>query len=204
MDFQKHWSEVYQNKAPDTVSWYQEKPELSLKLIEETGLSKNARLIDVGAGASNLVDHLLELGYSDLSLMDISAESLEISKKRLGEKSLRLKWLVGDVTKIELPKTAYDIWHDRAVFHFLTEEAQQKAYLEKIMESLAPKGHLIIATFASDGPLQCSGLDVMRYDATSLEKFFGKDFSLLSSYSESHITPWTSEQKFIYCHFQGK
>jgi ubiquinone/menaquinone biosynthesis C-methylase UbiE len=203
MDFQKHWSEVYQNKAPDNVSWYQEKPELSLKLIEGTGLSENARIIDVGAGASTLVDHLLELGYSDLSLMDISAESLEISKKRVGEKSLRLKWLVGDVTKIELPKTAYDIWHDRAVFHFLTEEAQQKAYLEKIRASLAPKGHLIIATFASDGPLQCSGLDVMRYDAASLEKFFGKDFSLLSSYSESHITPWTSEQKFVYCHFQG-
>jgi ubiquinone/menaquinone biosynthesis C-methylase UbiE len=204
MDFQKHWSEVYQNKASDNVSWYQEKPELSLKLIEETGLSKNARIIDVGAGASTLVDHLLETGYSEISLLDISPESLDISKKRLGEKSLRLKWLVGDITNIELPKAAFELWHDRAVFHFLTEEAQQQTYLEKITQSLAPNGHLIIATFASDGPLQCSGLDVMRYDVESLERFFGNDFALLASASESHLTPWASEQKFIYCHFQRK
>jgi ubiquinone/menaquinone biosynthesis C-methylase UbiE len=204
MDFQKHWSEVYQNKASDNVSWYQEKPERSLKLIEEIGLSKNARIIDVGAGASTLVDHLLKLGYSEISLLDISPESLDISKKRLGEKSLHLKWLVGDITSIELPNAAYELWHDRAVFHFLTEAAQQQAYLEKIKQSLAPNGHLIIATFASDGPLQCSGLDVMRYDAERLERFFGNDFSLLGSSSESHLTPWASEQKFIYCHFQRK
>jgi SAM-dependent methyltransferase len=201
-DLQSHWSEVYQTKAPDNVSWYQERPDLSLNLIEKTGLDKSARIIDVGAGASTLVDHLLSLGYSKLSLLDISPESLDISKKRLGEKADKLKWLVGDITSIDLPKAAYDIWHDRAVFHFLTEEAQRRRYLEELKQSLVSKGHLIMATFASDGPLQCSGLDVMRYDVDALEGFFGSEFSLLSSQSESHITPWDSEQKFIYCHFQ--
>jgi SAM-dependent methyltransferase len=202
MDMQGHWSEVYQTKPPDNVSWYQERPNLSLSLIEKTGLNKSARILDVGAGASSLADHLLSLGYSELSLLDISPESLNISKKRLGEKANEIKWLVDDITTVTLPKAAYDIWHDRAVFHFLTEESQRLAYLQKVKQSLAAKGHLIMATFASDGPEQCSGLNVMRYDSDTLRKFFGADFSLLSSNYESHITPWASEQKFLYCHFQ--
>jgi SAM-dependent methyltransferase len=162
MDMQQHWSEVYQAKTPDNVSWYQERPELSLSLIEKTGLSKSARIIDVGAGASTLADYLLSLDYRELSLLDISPESLDISKKRLGEKANEIKWLVGNITTVTLPKAAYDIWHDRAVFHFLIEESQRLAYLQQVKQSLAAKGHLIMATFASDGPEQCSGLNVMR------------------------------------------
>jgi SAM-dependent methyltransferase len=202
MDMQQHWSEVYQAKTPDNVSWYQERPELSLSLIEKTGLSKSARIIDVGAGASTLADYLLSLDYRELSLLDISPESLDISKKRLGEKANEIKWLVGNITTVTLPKAAYDIWHDRAVFHFLIEESQRLAYLQQVKQSLAAKGHLIMATFASDGPEQCSGLNVMRYDTDTLRNFFGADFALLSSNYESHITPWASEQKFLYCHFQ--
>lgn len=203
MNPQNHWQNVYQSKAPDNVSWYQEQPDLSLRLIEESNLEKSAAFIDVGAGASTLVDHLLQADYENISLLDISEEALDIAKKRLGEKAAQLKWLVGDITTIELPEAHYALWHDRAVFHFLTEESQRQHYHEQLMKSLAPQAHLIIATFASDGgPMQCSGLDVMRYDAESLQAFLGESFRLLSSHDESHLTPWASEQKFVYCHFQ--
>jgi SAM-dependent methyltransferase len=202
MDLQKHWSDVYQTKAPDNVSWYQETPELSLKLIRQSALAKTAPLIDVGAGASTLVDHLAD--YENISLLDISAEALEISKKRLGEKAAAFKWLVGDICQLELPQAYFALWHDRAVFHFLTTDDAQKRYHQQLMQSLAPKAYVIMATFAKDGPEQCSGLNVMRYDAEALQAFLGDAFDLLGTYRESHITPWASEQKFVYCHFRKR
>lgn len=202
METQKHWENVYQSKAADNVSWYQERPELSLNLIAAAQIAKDAALIDVGAGASTLVDHLLAEGYSQISLLDISETALAVAKKRLGEKAAQVQWLVGDITTIELPKAKYALWHDRAVFHFLTEEEQRRRYHEQLLASLAPQAHLIMATFAIDGPQQCSGLNVMQYDAESLQKFLGASFRLISSQREKHITPWASEQDFIYCHFQ--
>lgn len=201
---ESHWENVYQTKAADNVSWYQERPERSLSMIAEAALAKDAPIIDIGAGASRLVDYLLAENYSQISLLDISQTALEVSKKRLGEKAAHLQWLVGDITSIELPKATYALWHDRAVFHFLTEEGQRRRYHEQLLASLAPQGHLIMATFALDGPNQCSGLNVMQYDAENLEAFLGDSFRLISYQSEKHITPWESEQRFIYCHFQRK
>lgn len=199
MDRKSHWSGVYQAKAVNDVSWYQEHPDLSVELIRRTQVERSARIIDVGAGASTLADHLLADGYSDLTLLDLSAEALNAVRDRLGGRAASVTFLAGDVTDIALPEHGFDIWHDRAVFHFLTDPVLRQKYVETAKRAVRPGGHVIVATFALDGPTQCSGLTVDRYDAASLHGAFGDGFELVDSINETHRTPWGSEQKFIYC-----
>lgn len=200
IDLKTHWSSVYQTKAPNQVSWYQEHPTLSLQFIEQTGLDHDAPIIDVGAGASTLVDHLVQVGYRNLSLLDISGEALYEAQVRLGVAAAALNWIEGDVTRVNLPKHHYAVWHDRAVFHFLTDPVARARYVEQVRHSVRPGGHVIVATFAPDGPEKCSGLEVARYDAVSLHGVFGSPFELVRSANEAHQTPWGSEQRFVYCY----
>jgi len=200
MDYQKHWSHIYETKAVDDVSWYQVRPETSLAYIQQTGIASNAAIIDVGSGASTLVDYLVDAHYTDITLLDLSAEALEIARKRVGDTEAHLHWLVGDITTVELPHNHYDVWHDRAVFHFLTDPELKKRYVEQVLQAVKPNGYVIIATFALDGPDKCSGLTVAQYDAQSLHRVFGNQFELIDSTKETHHTPWGSEQRFIYCY----
>lgn len=195
-----HWSSIYQSKAPDNVSWYQERPDISLDLIRATGIDTSAPIIDVGAGASTLVDYLLQFAYQDLTLLDLSPEALQTVRQRLGERAALVTFFEGDVTRFPLPEHHYHVWHDRAVFHFLTDADSQRRYVEQVRRSVIVGGHVIVATFGIDGPTQCSGLPVGRYDAQSLHSVFGHDFALMNSRSESHHTPWGSEQQFVYCY----
>lgn len=195
-----HWETVYATKPADSVSWFQPHAEKSLEIIQATGQNKHAALIDVGGGASTLVDDLLNLGYDNLSVLDLSAAALKVAQDRLGAKAATVNWLVGDITTVSLPANAYDIWHDRAVFHFLTEEADRRAYVAQVMRSVRPNGHIIIATFAEDGPEKCSGLPVMRYSPEALHQEFGRGFQLVSKDKETHHTPFGTDQQFIYCY----
>lgn len=194
-----HWEDVYSTKPACAVSWYQEHPELSLKLIHRTKLPNTAAIIDVGGGASTLVDDLVHLGYSDISVLDISRAALDLAKARVP--SQNINWIEGDITKIALPESRYDIWHDRAVFHFLTEAEDRRLYVELLEKTLRPNGHVIMATFSETGPEKCSGLEVKRYSAEKLQKELGQGFKLVKHLFESHQTPFGSEQNFIYCHF---
>lgn len=182
------------------VSWYQRHPHLSLQYIRNTGAGKAAHIIDVGGGASTLVDHLLDDGFQHVTVLDISAEALEIAQKRLGQRAGSVTWLEADITQTTLSHQKYDIWHDRAVFHFLTEPQERQRYVHAVRKAVKPGGHVIVATFASDGPERCSGLEVARYDPQSLHSEFGADFELLDSTREEHQTPFHTEQKFIYCY----
>jgi 2-polyprenyl-3-methyl-5-hydroxy-6-metoxy-1,4-benzoquinol methylase len=192
-----HWEQVYQDKPVDQVSWFQREPRRSLELIEASGMSKDAPIIDVGAGASVLVDQLLLNGYTDLSVLDISKNALDISKRRLGNRAIDVAWLVDDVTEFQ-PGRSYALWHDRAVFHFLTDPSQQSAYRSALMRALASGGQAIIGTFAVDGPLRCSGLEIAQYDAASMQVVMGADFTLLQESRESHTTPAGSTQNFAW------
>jgi hypothetical protein len=208
-----HWEQVYENKPVDQVSWFQRDPRRSLELIEASGTSKDAPIIDVGAGASVLVDQLLLNGYTDLSVLDISKNALDISKRRLGNHATDVAWLVDDVTEFQpgrsyalwhdravfhFPGRSYALWHDRAVFHFLTDPSQQAAYRSTLMRALASGGQAIIGTFAVDGPLRCSGLEIAQYDAASMQAVMGADFTLLQESRESHTTPAGSTQNFAW------
>ena len=195
-----HWNTVYAKQAADAVSWYQPHAQLSLDLIRRTGIAPDAGIIDVGGGASTLVDDLLADGYSNLSVLDLSAAALHAAQLRLGQNAAKVKWIEADITEAELPTAAYDLWHDRAVFHFLTGEAQRAAYVRAVLRALRPGGHVIVATFAEDGPLACSGLPVMRYSADALHDEFGARFELLDHRSETHHTPGGALQQFIYCY----
>lgn len=202
MDYEAHWSQLYQTKDSTQVSWYQKYPALSLDLIEHTGLGPDAAIIDVGAGASVLADHLLAQGYRHLTLLDLAAEALQVTRDRLGPQAQSVTWIVGDITTIPLPSHHYDIWHDRAVFHFLTDPILQEKYVQQVRHALKPGGHLIIATFAPDGPERCSGLTVARYDADTLQAVLGHVFELQESRRETHQTPFGTEQHFVYARFQ--
>lgn len=195
-----HWEDVYARKAPDSVSWFQPHAEHSLNLIERTGLGHDAAIIDVGGGASTLVDDLLASGHSDLSVLDLSAAALHAAQVRLGDAATRVNWIEADITEVELPAQRYDLWHDRAVFHFLTDPAQRRIYVDKVLRSVKPGGHVIIATFAEDGPENCSGLPVMRYGANALHAEFGAPFELLEHRREAHHTPAGVVQQFVYCY----
>jgi SAM-dependent methyltransferase len=192
-----HWNKVYQSKAPEDVSWYQAVPRVSLEMIAASGVSRDTGIIDVGGGASTLVDHLLEQGYTALTVLDVSAEALARSRARLGDRASAVTWLESDVTTFE-PLQRYGLWHDRAVFHFLISDAERRAYVQALRRTLEPGGTVIIATFALDGPEKCSGLEVKRHDETSLLAELGADFQLREVRRETHVTPWQSEQKFIY------
>lgn len=202
MPSKQHWENVYTTKATDEVSWFQEHAETSLRLIQTHCPEKSASIIDVGGGASTLIDGLLSMGYSTLSVLDLSKAALDAAKKRISSAAQTVNWIEADITTINLPKNEFDIWHDRAVFHFLTEQDDRLAYVKNVLHSVKPKGQIIISTFAEDGPTKCSGLPVMRYSAEGLQKEFGDSFLLKNQFNEIHNTPFGTSQKFLYCHFE--
>jgi len=200
-DRKGHWEGVYAAKTPAEVSWYQINPAVSLELIASSGISHTGRIIDVGGGASVLVDKLLGQGFQDLTVLDVSSKALDYAKERLGSRAEAVKWLQADVTEFEFPGK-YELWHDRAVFHFLTDPRDRKRYVEVMTKAVKPGGHVIIAAFALEGPSKCSGLDVERYNSDKFKKELGNSFHLIKSIDEIHATPWKAEQKFTYCYFQ--
>jgi SAM-dependent methyltransferase len=199
MDAQTHWEKIYTEKAPDAVSWYRPHLETSLALIERAVAGCSASVIDVGGGESTLVDDLLARGYQNITVLDISQTAIDANRRRLGKASERVHWRVADITKADLDPSAYDVWHDRAVFHFLTATSDRVAYVRQVAHAMRPGGHVIISTFGPEGPTKCSGLDVVRYDAESLHREFGVNFRLLTSSKELHQTPFGTTQQFLYC-----
>jgi ubiquinone/menaquinone biosynthesis C-methylase UbiE len=200
MQSKEHWEHVYSTKSADSVSWFQEHAEHSLQLIEGTGVSLSAPIIDIGGGASTLVDDLLDKGYSNLTVLDLSAAALITAQNRLGPSANAVQWIDADITKVELPVHSFDVWHDRAVFHFLTSPVDRHAYVQAVLRAVKPGGHVIVATFAEDGPTQCSGLPVMRYSASELHAEFGEPFALVQHDTETHHTPFGTLQQFTYCY----
>lgn len=200
-DRKGHWEQAYEARPVEEVSWYQECPTLSLELVENTGLGRDSSIIDIGGGAALLVDHLLERGYRDLTVLDLSSAALRRSRKRLGQRADEVCWIEADVTRFE-PSRTYDLWHDRAAFHFLTEAADRRRYREVMVRSLAPGGQAILATFAPGGPKKCSGLPVAQYDSVKMEKELGGEFSLLEQRQERHRTPAGREQLFGFYRWQ--
>lgn len=201
MNRQQHWNQVYQTKGSQGVSWYQRSPDLSLALIAESGVSKGAGIIDVGGGASVLVDRLLDTGYTSLGILDMSGVALSGSRTRLGARSTAVEWFETDVTSFK-PPHRFGLWHDRAAFHFLTAADDRRAYIATLRQTLESPGSVVIATFSLDGPPKCSGLDVMRYDEQSIVTQFGPEFQLQDVRRETHVTPGQSEQRFIYFRFK--
>jgi 2-polyprenyl-3-methyl-5-hydroxy-6-metoxy-1,4-benzoquinol methylase len=199
-DAKTHWDHVYQTKAPDAVSWYRAHLETSLALIERAAGRLSASIIDVGGGESTLVDDLLAHGYQNITVLDVSPTAIEVTQRRLGVAAERVHWLVADVTEVDLPPCTYDVWHDRAVFHFLTAVERRRAYLRNVARAVKPGGHVIVSTFGPEGPTQCSGLDVVRYDAETLHEQFGARFRLVESSQELHQTPFGTTQQFLYCY----
>ena len=198
---QAHWRKVYKEKGEKQVSWFQEKPALSLELIHGVGPKPNSAIIDIGGGASRLVDVLVSEGYRDLTVLDLSDDAVAIARSRLAELAVMVKWIVADVTEWE-PSRQYDLWHDRAAFHFLTEAADRAAYLDHMRQAIRPGGQAIIATFAIDGPDRCSGLPVMRYDATLLSAVLGRAFALIGTRRQDHTTPTGGVQRFLFSVFR--
>jgi SAM-dependent methyltransferase len=200
MDAQKHWEKIYTEKAPDAVSWYSPHLDASLSLIERASVSRSAAIIDVGGGRSTLVDDLLARGYENITVLDISQTAIEANRTRLESFAQRVHWLAADITRVELEPSAFDVWHDRAVFHFLTAAADRAAYVRQVARAVKPAGHVIVSTFGPDGPTRCSGLDVVRYDADSLHAEFGTRFRIIESSKQLHHTPFGTLQQFLYCY----
>ncbi len=199
---QAHWEKVYASKREDELSWFQENPTPSLDLLAKAAATAASSVVDVGGGASRLVDALVENGFRDVTVLDLSDAALMAAKARLGSRAQQVQWVVADVTAWEPRGPAYDIWHDRAAFHFLIEERDRMAYVARLIEAVKPGGHAIIATFAPDGPERCSGLPVARYDAQSLHRVVGDAFELIQSFRHEHRTPWGSEQHFQFSLFR--
>ena len=197
----QHWESVYRSKVTTEVSWYSLHLEQSLRSITDVA-PREARIIDVGGGASTLVDDLLDLGYRSLSVLDVSAAALGAARQRLGDRAEGVQWLEADITSALLPGDSFDLWHDRAVFHFLTEVAHREAYVANLRRSLAAGGTVVIATFSLDGPTRCSGLEVVRYSADSLARALGPDFEPISSADTTHTTPAGAAQRFVTCQFR--
>ena len=200
MEPRDHWRAVYEAKRPDQVSWYQATPEPSLAALDHLGAEPGLSLVDIGAGASTLADTLLDRQWSDITLVDISEPALEASRIRLGPKAGQVSWEVADIRHWR-PGRSFDVWHDRAVFHFLTEAEDRAAYKRTLAEGTRPGSRVIIATFALDGPEQCSGLPVRRYDAATLAAELGPDFWPTADWRETHVTPWGADQRFQWCAF---
>ncbi|MBV8811386.1 MAG: class I SAM-dependent methyltransferase [Acidobacteriaceae bacterium] len=200
MDAQAHWEEIYRSKSADAVSWFRRHLEISLGLIKRAAPEPSASIIDVGGGESTLVDDLLAEGYCNLAVLDISQTALEVTQKRLGPAATRVRWLCADITQEGVLPDFYDLWHDRAVFHFLTEKKQRIAYVQNVISTMRRGGHVIVSTFGPKGPHRCSGLDVVRYDSESLHDEFGDRFRLINSTTESHRTPFGTTQQFLYCY----
>lgn len=200
-DTKQHWEKVFSTKLPEEVSWTQAVPLTSLSLINNTGVSKSAPIVDIGGGDSKLVDHLLTEGYTDITVLDISGEALKRARARLGIDATKIHWIESDI-KHFVPSRKYAVWHDRAAFHFLTEPDDIDQYAEMVGEFASP--HLIIATFSENGPEKCSALPVSRYAEQDMVHVFGKHFNLINSFTENHITPFNTLQNFRFNHFVGK
>lgn len=199
----KHWEQIYQTKALKEVSWYQPTPTVSLNFLKQFNLPLHAKIIDIGGGDSLLVDHLLQLGYTDITVLDISEKSLDKAKKRLGKAAKKVKWIVADAATFE-PQEKYDFWHDRAAFHFLTEEKEITHYLNTIQKNLNPNGILVLGTFSEQGPEKCSGLHVKQYSEKSMTALLTKFFEKIKCITEEHITPFKTMQQFIFCSFKNR
>ncbi len=197
-----HWDKVYGTKEFDSVSWYAPHLDKSLLLMETLCPDRAGAIVDIGGGESTLVDDLLLRHYLDLSVLDISGTAIEFTKRRLGDRSEGVSWHVGDITRYDFGAKQFDLWHDRAVFHFLTDPDARLTYLDTVRRTVKPGGHVLMATFGPDGPLQCSGLDVVRYDAKQLQQVFGDWFELLGSEMADHHTPMGNQQQFLYCWFR--
>lgn len=200
MDPKGHWEQVYRSKRPDEVSWYRPHLDVSLELIERAAPDRNAHVVDVGSGEATLVDDLLQRGYRNVTVLDISPTALAVARDRLGAGASGVRWLLGDVTTLALGRHAYDVWHDRAVFHFLTDGEQRAAYVRQVLHAVKPGGHVIVGAFGPEGPVKCSGLEVVRYDADALHGEFGPGFRLVAHRTELHRTPAGSIQQFVYCY----
>ncbi len=200
---QKFWNDVYSQKSEKEVSWYQDSPAKSLALIEELGLAQSDSILDVGGGESRLADELLRRGFSHLTVLDISSVALAKVGSRLGPLAQQVKFIVSDVTKFHPPEK-YQLWHDRATFHFLTSLEDIETYLDIASRSIAPGGFLIVSTFSKTGPDKCSGLRVSQYSDADLKKMFEKHFANVRCFEDSHTTPWGAEQNFVYCGFKKR
>jgi ubiquinone/menaquinone biosynthesis C-methylase UbiE len=199
MDARSHWESIYSTRAVDEMSWYQREATVSLRLIQGVTSDRNAAILDVGGGASTLVDSLVSLQCTNLTVLDIAANALANARARLGPDAERVRWIAGDVLTLDLPDHSVDLWHDRAVFHFLTSKEDRRRYVSQVRRVLRPNGHVIVATFAEDGPTKCSGLPVVRYDGEHLHGEFGEGFQLLTTIREAHTTPSGARQLFRYC-----
>ncbi|MDI6791530.1 MAG: class I SAM-dependent methyltransferase [bacterium] len=200
MDRWSHWNKVYETKDPTRVSWFQSRPETSLRLIANAGLDPSARILDVGGGTSILVDALLAIGYQQPGVLDVSEEAIQRTRARLATRAEAVEWYVEDVTRFKSPHR-WDLWHDRAVLHFLTTEEDQRAYRKVLGRSLAEEGHVVIATFGPEGPGRCSGLDVVQYDVDRMQRLLGEGFELKEWHLEDHVTPSGAIQQFLFCRF---
>lgn len=199
-DRQQHWQRIYSEKSPEQVSWYRPHLDTSLQLIERIAPDPGAAIIDVGGGASTLVDDLLARGYRNVTVLDVAAAALQSAQQRLGEAAGQVRWLTADVLTAELPADTFDLWHDRAVFHFLTAPHDRAAYVRRVVHALRPQGHLLLSTFGPEGPTRCSGLEVVRYAAPALLRELGPRFRLVESLTELHQTPAGATQQFLFCH----
>lgn len=199
MERAEHWQKVYEDKSARQVSWYRPRLDRSLARIDALALPRDAPLVDAGGGASTLVDDLLDRGFTDVTVIDLAAAALEVSKARLGERASSVRWIAGDVTTPLLEPGSVALWHDRAAFHFLTEDASRAAYVRELTAALRPGGHAVIATFASDGPEKCSGLPVARHDADDIARALGPSFEKVAEDREIHETPRGGQQAFAYC-----
>ena len=202
-NLEDHWQDVYNKKNENEVSWYQKYPKSSLDFIKSLNLKLDSHIIDIGAGESRLVDNLLELGFTNISVLDISLKSIEKTKKRLGLKSKLVNWIVSDINDFK-PECKYDLWHDRAAFHFLKDSSEIDNYLKLLKNSLNVEANLIIATFSENGPLKCSGLEVSRYSESSITDLLSNDFELISSEISVHNTPFNTTQEFLFTKFKKK
>lgn len=203
MERKEHWENVFSTKQEKEVSWYQEIPETSLYFVTKLNIPKDAKIIDIGGGDSYLIDNLLELGYTNLTLLDISSKAIERIKNRLGDKSTKVTFIVSDVLEFK-PDSTFDFWHDRASFHFLTEKNQIAIYAKLVASAITKNGNFVIGTFSENGPKKCSGLDITQYDELKLKALFDKDFDLLESFTLDHQTPFDTVQNFIFCSFKKK
>jgi SAM-dependent methyltransferase len=204
MERKAHWDQIHAAKPQTELSWYRPHVERSLELVDLAGMPRSAEIIDVGGGVSTLVDDLLARGYEHLTVLDVSYVALGQARGRLGKSADKVSWISGDITTLELPVAHYDLWHDRALFHFLTEKSDRDRYVNSLLAALKPGGRVILAAFAPDGPRRCSGLDVVRYSAKELWCHLGNDFQLLRSIDELHMTPSGSPQKFVYALFKKR
>ncbi len=201
MENKQHWENVFSTKSPNEVSWTQVYPKTSMDYLEALQLPKTANIIDVGGGDSNLVDALLEKGYKNIWVLDISATALEKAKKRLGDKAKNIHWIVSDITEFET-NIKFDFWHDRAVFHFLTDEISISKYVEIVSNAVSANGNFLLGTFSKDGALKCSGLEIKQYSEVSMKETFSDSFEAVKCFTEDHITPFNTIQNFQFCGFK--